>query len=29
MVGEATKIGEIAKRGTLEKWQVDPEGLAR
>jgi hypothetical protein len=29
MVGEAAKIGEIAKRGTLEKWQVDPERLAR
>ena len=29
MAGEAAKIGEIVKRGTLEKWQVDPEGLAR
>ncbi len=28
-VGEAAKIGEIAKRATLEKWQVDPKGLAR
>lgn len=29
VVGEAAKIGEIAKRATLEKWQVDPKGLAR